>query len=166
VRGHTTGSAWGRTESIARQYSTSLGYGETRGSGQSQGEQEGFKPILEDRPSAVHGKDNVLYMAAQTLRTLTTGRAFINFVDSTGMKAALLTIPKVETCRLEAADFEALRRRVLDASPSALPVAEATASIDERERALVLQAEASREAGPDKPAGYRNKKKRTTKSKE
>jgi hypothetical protein len=166
MRAHTTGSARGRTVSLARQYSVALGEGETRGTGRSQGEQEGFEPIMEDRPSAVHGKDNVLYMAAQTLRNLTTGRAFVNFVDETGMKAALLTVPNVRACALPPAEFEELRRRVLDMSPSALPVGEAHVLLDERERALINRAEAFRAAAePDKPAEFRHQKKRPRKPK-
>jgi hypothetical protein len=69
-------------------------------------------------------------MAAQALRNLTTGRAFVNFVDGSGMKAALLTVPNVKTYTLPETEFEELRRRV-DASPSALPVKEAHASMSE-----------------------------------
>jgi len=166
MRAHTTGSATGRSVSFARQYSVALGRGETRGTGRSQGEQEGFEPIMEDRASAVHGKDNVLYMAAQTLRTLTTGRAFVNFVDASGMKAALLTVPNVRTCALPTAEFEELRRRVLDESPSALPVDEARTYLEERKRALISQAQASRAAAePDEPGEFRHKKKRPRKPK-
>ena len=39
----------------------------------------------------MHSKQNVLYMAAQTLRSLPTGVAFINYVGSSGMIPVLLT---------------------------------------------------------------------------
>ena len=96
---------------------------------------------MEDLPSAVHGKENVLYMAAQTLRNLATGTAFINFVDASGMKAALLAVPEVRSYAPPRHEFERLRERFLAASPSALPSLEARANVAHRKTALIAAAE-------------------------
>jgi hypothetical protein len=52
---------------------TTTGVAETRGTSASEGWQEAFEPLYANLPSAMHSKENVLYMAAQTLRNLTTG---------------------------------------------------------------------------------------------
>jgi len=164
MRARTTGSAEGTSVSIARHRTESLGRGETVGTGRSEGEQEAFEPIMANLPSAVHGKDNVLYMAAQTLRNLTTGRAFVNFVDPAGMKASLLTVPNISACSLPEVEFSELRRRLLDGSPSAISVDEARRRLEERERALIARADADRiSSEPDEPADFRHKKKRSSK---
>jgi hypothetical protein len=116
---------------------------------------------MEDRPSAVHGKENMLYMAAQTLRNLRTGTAFINFVDATGMKAALLAVPNVTSYAPAPEDFERLRIRVLEASPSASRADDAYQNVTRRKNALLKLAErALRPPEPTTPAEYRVKKSR------
>ena len=133
----THSSAWG--ESIARGSSraTSIGRAETRGTGRTQGTSEGLEPILAELPSAVHGKENVLYMAAQTLRTLATGRAFINYVGKAGMVPVLLTVPRISEHPLSAEAFAALRERILAKSAAATPVAHAVALVSAREQKLL-----------------------------
>lgn len=164
MRARAAGSAEGSSVSIARHSTESVGRGETIGTGRSEGEQEAFEPLMAQLPSAVHGKENVLYMAAQTLRNLTTGHAFVNFVDATGMKAALLTVPKIVPYSLAEAEFVELRRRVLDGSPSAVSAQEARERLDARERTLIARADAERvSAEPDDPGDFRHKKKRSSK---
>jgi hypothetical protein len=155
--GRSVSGATAYTESASR----SAGTAQTRGQARAQGVQEAFEPLYENLPTSVHSLENVRYMGAQILCALPTGRAAISFVDGGGMKRASLKIANVETQALPAAEFEGLRRRVLEASPSATPVALALESIAARERTIndaVSKARLLEE--PASPAEYRVKKKR------
>lgn len=66
TRSHTTSSAWAESVSRATHRTRSLCEAQTHGTGTSRGTSEGLEPILADLPTAVHGKENSLYMAAQT----------------------------------------------------------------------------------------------------
>lgn len=162
----TTASSWSEGVANTSSSATSIGRGETRGRAETQGTQEAFESIYENRPAAVHSLENIRYMAGTVLRHLTTGRAAISFVDADGMKTAGLRVAHVESHALPAAEFEALRARVLDASPSATPIAAALAAIESREQALIAQAaKAVLLAEPETPDGYRVKRKRLPKTK-
>ena len=124
--GRSSGTS--RTHSISRAYSETTIEAEMHGSSVSEGTTEGLEPIFAVLPSAVHSKENMLYLAAQTLRSLKTGQAFVNYVGAAGMQAALLRVPRVKSEPLTEAKFLALRTRMLDASPSALLSEEAAAS--------------------------------------
>ena len=175
MRGRTTATVTGkntmhavsvgsaRGEAIARTNSRGIskGQGITRGTATTRGTQEGLEPIMEDRPSAVHSKENVLYMAAQTLRNLTTGTAFINFVDATGMKAALLQVPDVKSYAPTATELERIRTRILEASPSASRTEDARQIVARRKHALIeLAQRATTPPEPATPAEFRVKKSR------
>jgi hypothetical protein len=116
MRSEMTGSAQGEAEMRGESTARIAGRGSTRGAAQTSGAQEAFKPVFQELPASFHSKENMLYFAAQTLRALPTGKAFINFVDATGMKAALLTVAPVQSCAPGAADFDGLRARILEAS--------------------------------------------------
>lgn len=122
-----------RARSIAR----SISEGETLGESDSRGLSESLEPILEDRPGSVHGKDNVLYMAAQTLRSLPTGHALLNYVGAQGMVATRLVVPPVKGFTLPNEAFVALRDRLLASSAAAIPATLAQAQLDARERAFL-----------------------------
>jgi PAS domain-containing protein len=161
MRASAVGSARSEAISHARAAGRATGKAQTRGSSATRGSQEGLEPIMADLPSAVHGKENMLYMAAQTLRNLTTGTAFINFVDATGMKAALLAVPEVRSYAPEPAAFEQLRLRILDASPSAQPSAEAHSLVARRKALLMdIAKRASEPPEPQTPSEYRVTKER------
>jgi hypothetical protein len=158
------GEAWGEAVTRGSHRATSIGRAETNGTAETSGTQESFKPIYEELPGSFHSKDNVLYFAGQTLRNLTAGKAFINFVDGSGMKAALLAVAPVQSRAPAPQAFEALRGAVLDASPSAVPTTQARAHVANRQRALATKAGHARTpAEPDNPAGFRVKKKRPPK---
>jgi Type IV secretion-system coupling protein DNA-binding domain/Helicase HerA, central domain len=161
MRARTVGTADGYSTSVARHQSVSLGEGETRGTSRSHGEQEGLEPILESLPSAVHGKENILYMAAQTLRTLTTGRAFVNFVNASGMQAALLTVPNVQSVALPDNEFETIRATLLDRSPSAVDSDTAQAHVVDRQAKLLSRA--AQDQPEQEPTAFRHKKRRASK---
>jgi hypothetical protein len=135
-----------------------------QGTSRMQGTAEAFEPLYENRPSAVHSLENIKYMAAQTLRNLTAGKAFVNFVDANGMHPGLLTVPVMQSFAPEPSAFEALRTHVLDRSPSATTIARATALITDREQRLLQAAQKARESleprEPQVPAEYRVKKSR------
>ena len=99
------------------------------------------------------------------MRNLTAGRAAISFVDAAGMKTAALTVANVDSRALPPAEFDALRARVLDASPSATRLDTATANVAAREQALIAEAgKAATHCEPLTAAGYRVKKERPAKA--
>lgn len=155
--GRSVSGATAYTESVSR----SAGTAQTRGQARAQGVQEAFEPLYENLPTSVHSLENVRYMGAQILCALPTGRAAISFVDGGGMKRASLKVAHVETQALPAAEFETLRQRVLEASPSATPVAAALESIAARERTIIDAVSKARLLEePASPAEFRVKKKR------
>jgi hypothetical protein len=156
----TTGWAQGEADMRGQTMARTAGRGSTRGAAQTRGAQDAYKPVFQHLAGSFHSKENMLYFAAQTLRGLPTGKAFINFVDATGMKAALLTVAPVRSRAPGAAEFEELRARVLDASASSARIDSARAHVADRRRALVREAEKLRSAEPTSPRGYRTKKKR------
>jgi len=131
---HSSSVSYAESVARGRTVTRSISEGDTTGESESRGWSEALEPILEDRPSSVHGKDNALYMAAQTLRNLPTGSAFLNYVGRSGMVACLLRVPPVKTNPLTTGAFASLRERLLAVSPAAIPAALAQAQIDERER--------------------------------
>jgi hypothetical protein len=160
MRSEMTGSAQGEAEMRGESTARIAGRGSTHGAAQTHGAQEAYKPVFQELPASFHSKENMLYFAAQTLRALPTGKAFINFVDATGMKAALLTVAPVQSTAPGAAEFEELRTRILEASPSSARIEAARAHVADRRRALIDEAEKLRSREPPSPKGYRTKKKR------
>jgi hypothetical protein len=130
-------SAWGESTSHGTSRATSVGRAATRGIGRTLGTSEALEPILADLALAVHGKDNVLYVAAQTLRNLPTGKAFINYVGQSGMVPLLLTVPRISEHPLSAEAFASLRERVLSRSSAATPIEEAILLVSNREQKLL-----------------------------
>jgi hypothetical protein len=145
---NTTATARGKSLSRGTHRAVSGGVAETRGASKTHGSAEALEPILEDRPSSVHSKDNVLYMAAQTLRNLPTGSAFLNYVGARGMTATLLVVPPVREYPLSNEAFAALRERFLSESAAAIPSAIAAAHVEARERAF-LSFTAKRDDAPE-----------------
>jgi hypothetical protein len=133
----TIGSTEGRGPSRAQNRATTIGSGETRGTTVTSGTTEAFEPMYADLPNAMHSKENVLYMAAQTLRNLPTGRAFINYVGQSGMVPVLLTVPRISELPLSDEDFALLRERILSRSIAATPIAEALSIVSDREQLLL-----------------------------
>jgi DNA helicase HerA-like ATPase len=176
-RGRSRSSTTGRTSSVATSvsstvtqataYTTSFarsrGSSETRGKAETRGLQEAFEPIYETLPTSVHSLENVRHMATQILCNLPTGRAAVSFVDASGMKRAALAVAHVRTQALPAAEFDALRERVFEASPSATRIGEAMRHISARRGAVIRAAsEAPTPQELATSAQYRNKKKRLT----
>jgi hypothetical protein len=160
MRATARGEAWGQAMSRGVSEARSAGSAETRGTTTTRGRQESFEAVYENLPSSVHSKEAMLYFAASTLRGLKTGTAFINFVDTGGMRAALLRVPNVEDCAPPPDVFEVLRAEVLAASPSATPIDLARKQIEDRERDLVARSRRIRPSEPETAAGYRTKRKR------
>ena len=150
----TSAEAWGEAHSRATHRARSRGAADTKGRSLSTGSAEAFEPILEDRPSAVHSKDNVLYVAARALRSLTVGKALVNYVGPSGMQFVTLNVPRIPEYRLTQDAFATLREKMLRASFSAIPIAQATSALAERERKL-LNMKAAPE--PVEPTSFRTK---------
>jgi hypothetical protein len=158
-----TGEAWGEAVTRGSHRASSIGRAETSGTAETFGTQESFKPIYRELPGSFHSKDNVLYFAAQTLRNLTAGKAFINFVDATGMKAALLQVAPVQSRAPSPQAFDTLRASILNASPSAVSAEDARAHIVRRQHLLAEKAAEMRTPPePKTAAGYRHRKARST----
>jgi hypothetical protein len=123
----------------------SYGHSETRGAS------EGLEPIYQDLPSAVHSYDNVLYLAAQMLRSLAAGEAYLSFVDESGMHSARVQVPLVKQLSVANDTFarirtlvfcKTIRTLVFCKSPSAIETAKATAHLHWEEERLLAQAAA------------------------
>lgn len=124
---HSTGRAIGNTQTT----------GSSWGRAASQGFSEALLPIMELRPGAVHSKENMLYKAAQALRSLPTGRCVISYMGPNGLETAMLKIPYRPGAPLSDEAFAKLRTAVFEASPSALPIQEAEARLRERRQRLL-----------------------------
>ena len=151
TRGRSIGVSRSKSHAVTR--GASVGAAQTTGTNQalslSRGYSEALLPILEMRASSVHSKENVLYMAAQRLRALKTGMAFINYVDHTGANSALLQVPLRKTRPLSAERFAAVRDSIFAKSPSALPVEQARACLGDRRAALIAAARIRRLPPPE-----------------
>jgi hypothetical protein len=123
----STGRAIGATDTT----------GSSWGSAASHGFSEAMMPIMELRPGAVHSKENMLYKAAQALRSLPTGRCVISYVGPNGLETALLKIPYRPSVPLSDEAFAKLRTAVFEGSPSAVPIREAETRLNERRRRLL-----------------------------
>jgi hypothetical protein len=179
MRGEVAGEAWGQAVSRGVSEARSIGSADTTGMSHSHGTQEGFEPLYDMLPSTVHSRENVLHFAAETLRNLTTGRAFFNLVDANGMRGGFLQVPPVQNHAPDPSTFEALREKVLDSSPAASRLEQALQHVADRQQRLIAAAAPQEPAGPAAyrsvkhrpevpqpatepatPAGYRTKRKR------
>jgi hypothetical protein len=109
--------------------------------------------VYADLPTAVHSKENVLYMAAQQLRSLKTGVAYLSYVAGSGLITARIAVPKVRAVAADNAAFNALRDRILAQSRSAIPMSEAIAVLEKREQQLIAEAKQVNEM--EEPASFR-----------
>jgi Type IV secretion-system coupling protein DNA-binding domain len=128
-------SSVSRAQSAVRAHSRahSESEGEATGESRSRGSSEALEPILEERPASVHSKQNVLYLAAQMLRNLKTGSAFLNYVGAHGMIATPFVVPHVRDYQLSDNAFKKLRDRILSKSPSAIPALLASERVEQRQ---------------------------------
>ena len=149
----TTGRTYAESEAHgvihARTETASKAHGVTKGVSTTRGKSEAFEPVYADLPSSFHSKENVLSMAADALRSLTAGRAYVGFVDQAGRKSGFLVVPLIQTPELPQPAFEALRARMLEASPSAEAAEKAGALLLERERMLMRAARVVEIPPPD-----------------
>jgi hypothetical protein len=140
TRGTSQTAGTSYTETIGQTVGRSTSAGQTTGTSDSRGYSEGIEPLYGNLPSAVHGKENMLYFAAQELLSLTTGRARIAYVGAAGRVMALLQVPPVSPVSLDDASFAALQQRIFARSISAIPMQEAVAALEQREQALIAEA--------------------------
>jgi hypothetical protein len=148
----------GRSEAETR--GVSLGRtktsGVSAGTSESQNFSEAFEPVYADLPSAIHGKDNALYMAAWELLSLKRGVARIAYVGEQGRVECELHVPKVRSTTVPDQLFNELRQRLLEQSVSAVPMADAVAALIDREAQLKLDAGTGEMPDePDTSAGFR-----------
>jgi hypothetical protein len=170
--GVTDGVSTGRTttrgtsQTIGRSKADTRGVsiGKTKTSGISSGTSESstiseaFEPVYANLPSAVHGKDNALYMAAQELMSLKVGEARIAYVGENGRAEYELHVPRVRSTKVPDQLFNQLRQRLLERSPSAVPMAGAMQALSDREAQLKLEADVRGcPEEPETPADFRVK---------
>jgi hypothetical protein len=151
-----------RSHGSSSSSSTSTTCGETvtesysHSSSETHGESEGLEPTYENLPSAVHSYDNAVYMAAQKLRGLAAGEAYVSYVDQDGMHSARVRVPLVKQVAVADPTFVGIRALMLSRSPSALPTPDAAAQLDRREQDLVDAANLLR-LPPAEPEDFRVK---------
>jgi hypothetical protein len=159
-KGHGTLSSVSVAQSRAKTRSENVmqadtvGKGRTKSLAYSKGQSEALEPVMAPLPTAVHSKDNMLYMAGQALRTLNTGVAYLNYVGRKGMVSTLFTVPPIIT--EPTTDFDALRDRVLAESSAALPTAKALASIAERQERIIVAC--TKQSAPEQPVSTPRKR--------
>jgi hypothetical protein len=147
--------------SRGRSAAETAGQATTYGTSTTRGTSEAFEPVYALLPTSFHSKENALYMAAQMLRCLKTGSAYIRYFDHTGARETFLAVPAVVEHTIADAAFEALRDRVLSASPAASTAEAAREHLAARERAIINAAQVARTPPePETPAEYRVKKSR------
>jgi hypothetical protein len=117
---------------------------EMSGTTTSEGVTEGTVPIFKELPGAVHSLENVRYMAARELRSLARGNTFVSYVGIDGWKGARVAVPPVQEAQRPPDGGASARAAILDASPSAVPTADAQAALNKREQDIVVAAAASR----------------------
>ena len=153
-----TSQTIGRSEADTR--GVSIGNTKTSGSSagtsKSQNLSEAFEPIYANLPSAVHGKENALHMAARELLSLKRGVARIAYVGEHGRVECELHVPKVRSTKVTDELFNALRQRLLEQSQSAVPMADAIQALTDREARLKLLAAAPLLLQPQKEPEPRN----------
>jgi hypothetical protein len=128
----------GLAKSIGRAVGETRTAGSSWGTATSAGFSEALIPIMDRRPGGVHSKENMLYKAAQVLRSLPTGRCVISYVGASGLETAMLKIPYRPTIPLSKETFAKLRIAVFNGSPSALPTEEAEAHLKARRQRLLV----------------------------
>ena len=139
----STSRATGEAHGISR------ARGSASGASAAEGAHEAFKAIYADLPSAVHGKENLLYRAGELIRMLPPGRAFIAFRG----KSTLVTVPPPSTARHDDTPPRARAGRILAASPHAQSHDEARERQRRRERQLLdpLPARSADDFGTPEP---------------
>jgi hypothetical protein len=137
---YTSGTSYTQTQGKTDGRSSSVG--RTEGRTKSIGYSEGIEPIYENLPSAVHSKDNVLYMAAQKLLSLETGVAWMSYVGRNGRVTTRLQIPELPAAAIDNDGFSVLRTKLFEQSKSAIPMQQAVAMLEQRERNLIAEAKA------------------------
>ena len=95
----------------------------------------------------------MLYFAAQQLRSLRTGEAYVHYAGLEGIAATHVLVPHVRAVVRTDAQYSAIRKAILERSSAALPLAEANAVIAAREQ--VLLAEAGTCSGQAEPDDFR-----------
>jgi hypothetical protein len=151
----------GRNWAKTRQEGTSVADGTTSGTSiadtknWSEGVSESLVPVLEDRSGAVHSKENVVHVAAETINHLLTGTAVVKALVNGRIESALVRLPLVADSKEKYEGYA--RSYLLEQSPLALPSSEADQIIHERHE--WLKAEGANLAGlpeePATPGGFR-----------
>jgi hypothetical protein len=160
---HAVSTAESFMEAVSRGRSAAetAGQANTYGTSTTRGTSEAFEPVYALLPTSFHSKENALYMAAQMLRCLKTGSAYIRYFDRTGARETFLAVPAVVEHTIAETAFEELRDRVLAASPAASTAEAAREHVAARERAIINAATLARTPPePTTPAEYRIKRNR------
>ena len=115
-------------ESTTQSLAESVAEGLADGKSVSSSVSEALETVYEDTARSVHSKDNVLYMAARTLRSLDTGSAFV----SHRAMASIMDVPLASAVTSSVSDTDVFRLRVFENSPASIPMDEARAQLTSR----------------------------------
>jgi hypothetical protein len=152
-RGCSNADSTARSHSAGMSTSTTEGY--THSTSRAEGVSEGLEPIFAELPSAVHSFENTLYFAAQMLRSLPAGQAYMHFVDAEGMKSARVQVPLVRQIAVTNEQFARIRAHILNASAYTVRTEEAVRAISEREWALFKEAQQLKDNDRAEPGSFR-----------
>lgn len=76
---HMSATSRGTARTRARSHATTRGSARSTGVAHTTGETEGLEPIMQDLPTAYHGKDAELYFAGERIRALPIGKCFVAY---------------------------------------------------------------------------------------
>ena len=162
---NATATTKGETKTVGHviNESTFLSRGDTNGISRGAATLESLEPLYQALPTAVHGLENLRYLAGQLIRNLPTGQAVISFIGQNGIESYPLKVPNIEASAAPAREFDALRERVLRESPSVSIIEEARVHVARRRALLIAEAHQTVPAPcePAAPEGYRVKKRRS-----
>ena len=131
MRGKTRGR--GASHIDGRAHADTTSSAAMRGRSHMMGQHEALAPRYETLPTSVFSRDAMTYKAAQTLKELRTGEAFIAWRRT----ATIVRVPLVATHDLTEQQLFDLKTRVLARSPSARPTDEVLTTIAERQARLI-----------------------------
>ena len=156
-QGTSLGQSRARTtsRSSGTSYSETVSEGETHGTSKSHAVSEGLEPVYENLPGAVHGMENMLYFAAQALRSLKTGEAYVHYAGAEGIAATQVLVPRVRTVVRSDAQYAAIRAAIMDRSSAALPASDADRAIEAREELLFAEAGTAADPEPSDTDDFR-----------
>ncbi len=131
AKSRQTGS--GTTDAVSKSVARAAANGISRGQSISEGISEALRTVYQERPSAVHSLDTVLYMAARSLNTLKTGAAFVAHQS----RASIVQVPLIPDENDCSKSVDVARCTAFKNSSASTPIKDALRRVETRRQALV-----------------------------